>query len=629
MYVIGLTPLKKGVHLDTLSYFSNQTYPHGSILEIPVRNKTIFGIVTHSEEVSAAKTALRAATFSLKKLPVQENAQALSKAYIQTAQELSEYYACSLSEILYAILPPEIRNGVIPLPHAHHTPARTQHTPEVLQADAHERERAYRSLVREAFAHGGSTQIIVPSPMEARHMFEKLSSGIEDRTILCTSTLTPKQKEAAFKQLEDYSKPKLIITTTAYAILERHDITTMLIEHARSQQFNSRTRPYLDLRKVTEIYARYTERRLIFSDLLPRSEEEQKRRDGVLLTHGETPKRLELSGKLEIVHMKPDPNASTVFSLFSDTAIKAIEKTVKEKGKIFLFSARRGLAPVVACIDCGHIFRSPNTGAPYSLVRIKKNDIEERWFVCPTSGHRERAADICPKCSSWRLRERGVGIQAVYDELIRKLKNTPIILFDHTTAGTLKKALFLRDRFYKTKGAVLLGTQMVLPYLTEPVSRSVVVNMDSLYATPTWRLQGENLALLLRLREITSEELYIQTRSKADELLKHAQRGSVELFYNEELELRKTFNYPPFTNFIHLTWQGSDQFTNELEILLKKELGEYQKTFYSAPPSPKNTRICYCLVRIASKDWPKKDLGELLRKLPPSVRIMIDPDKVV
>ncbi len=61
-------------------------------------------------------------------------------------------------------------------------------------------------------------------------------------------------------------------------------------------------------------------------------------------------------------------------------------------------------------MDCAHIFRSPQSGAPYSLVRTYKGDTEERWFVCGASGERVRAADTCSQCGSWRLKERGIGV---------------------------------------------------------------------------------------------------------------------------------------------------------------------------------------------------------------------------
>ena len=96
MFVVAIVPLKRGITIDTLSYFSSVSYAPGTIVTIPVRNTNILGLVTHSEEVSAAKTALRAATFSLRKLPPQDSVYALGEAYIKTAQQLSLFYATSL-----------------------------------------------------------------------------------------------------------------------------------------------------------------------------------------------------------------------------------------------------------------------------------------------------------------------------------------------------------------------------------------------------------------------------------------------------------------------------------------------------------------------------------------------------
>ncbi len=75
MFVITVIPLKRGSTIDSLTYFSSEAYPTGTLLTIPIRNGETLGLVTESKEVSAAKAALRAATFSLRKLPVQSDAQ--------------------------------------------------------------------------------------------------------------------------------------------------------------------------------------------------------------------------------------------------------------------------------------------------------------------------------------------------------------------------------------------------------------------------------------------------------------------------------------------------------------------------------------------------------------------------
>lgn len=629
MFVIEVIPLERGIKAETLSYFSSECYTRGTVLRIPVRSKTILGIAIGVQEVSAAKTALRAATFSLRRLPHQKKTGTLSPACIKTAEELAYMYASSVGAVLYTLLAPEIKSGNIPLPRTHHPETVEQHTPEVLCANKKTRHVAYRSLVREIFAHSGSVLFVVPTTAEADELMHVLSSGIEERTIQLTSTMTKRQLGEAYHALEDFSKSKVIIATTAHSMIERHDITLVVIEHARSSFFTEKTRPYLDRRDVLKVHAQHAGRRLLFADLLVRSEEEHFRRAETYQTFGEPPKRIELPGILERIEMRDKPEGAAPFKLFSTQVIEALLDVQKKKGRAFLFAPRRGLAPVVACLDCGHIFRSPQSGAPYSLVRTVRNGNEERWFVCGVSGHRERAPDVCPECGSWRLRERGIGIQYVYDELVKLILGSPITLFDHTTASTYKKACYLRDVFEKTKGGIMLGTQMALPYLTSPLDASAVVNMDALFATPTWRLQEENLALLLLLREKTNGTVYIQTRTKDDNLLKMAKHASIERFYDEEIELRKTFNYPPFTTFIHLTWQGKQSVSKHIESEIKTVLQDYNPTLYNAPPTPKQKTIHYGLIRIASKDWPAQKLVDALKSLPAQVRIVINPDRII
>lgn len=629
MYVISVVPLKRGIGLDTLSYFGNEAYAKGTILSIPIRNSIVLGLVTDVKEVSTAKTALRAATFSLRKLPPQKNPTLLSDAYINTAHDLSNYYAAPLGTVLYNLLPPDVRSGDIPLPHTHHIAHTESHQPQILATPKRERFVAYRSLVRETFAHSGSVLCVVPSSVEADEIREALLQGIEDRIIMLTSAMTKTQLKKSYEALEDFSKTKLIIATPTHSLIERHDITHVIIEHARSPYFKEHTRPYIDYRDVLRTHSRYTGRKLIFGDMLVRTEEEVLRRNEIYSTFGDSRKRIDLQGELTVVEMAQAGQRDIPFAVFSNTVLEAIKETKKKKGRIFLFAARRGLAPVVSCMDCGYIFRSSESGSPYSLVRTMKNNVEERWFVCGTSGERIRAAETCPVCTSWKLKERGIGIQHVYDELHKIFPDTPTILFDHITARTYKKATFLRDSFYKEKGVILLGTHMALPYLVKNIDLAVVVNMDALLATPTWRLEEENLALLLNLREITAGTVFVQTRAPLTNVLRFAKQGAIEQFYTEELELRKAFNYPPYSTFVHFTWQGTPEVVQKLEATLKELFKDYELSVYQNPTSTSEQPIMYGLIRTKTNEWPDPKLVALMRQVSPVVRVVINPDKIV
>lgn len=630
MFIIEVIPLARGSNLETLSYYSSTAYKSGTLIDVPIRNKSTRALVVNSSTVSTAKTAIRAATFRLKKLANDINPSPLPPLLIQCARELVQQTPATLGAILYALLPEEVKNGEVIL-----DPGLPCHSSDnasevsILTANREERVSTYRSTIREAFAHRGSVLLLVPTSKVAEKMFEALSNGINERVLLLTGNTTTKKRQAAWQGLQDLSQSKLIITTMSHLAIDRPDLTHIIIEEAHSPHYVARTRPYLDAREVAKVLAKLSNRKLLLGDLTPRVEDEYWRRADIYATEAEHPKRLALPGNLRVIKQKDRPTAEEPFRIFSKGLMTALEDTVSSRRQAFLLCGRRGLSPVVACGDCGHVFRCPDSGTPYSLFRTTKDGEEKRWFLSGTSGRRVRAADTCPDCGSWRLRERGIGIQQVYDELLKTLPADRIFLFDHTTANTPRKARQIISGFYDKKGAVLLGTTMALPHIEKPVEIAGITSLDAIRSTPTWKVDEETFSLLLYLRELTRDTLFVQTRQESDDMLVAARTGSLDSFYDSELESREALRYPPFFKFIHLTIQGPVDRLKPLEVELINYLQDFSPTFYSAPDSTPNKFTRYCLIRLPIDKWPNKDLLDKLRQLPPHVRIELDPARIV
>ncbi len=630
MFIVEVIPLKRGSNIESLTYYSSKAYDPGIILDVPVRKSTVSAIVVKNSPVSAARTAVRAATFSLKKLPDQVVTNPLPPSLIETAKALQRLYPAHLGSILYSLLPIEVREGetkvqyTTPVSHADIRPE-----VDILEATKADRLIAYRSKIREVFAHRGSVLFVVPTSAHIDAAVEALSHGIEKRLVVFSPTLTKKKLQAAYASYYDLTNAKLIITTPAHAYLDRHDITHIIVDESRNKHYHSRHRPYLDHREVLKTLAKVTNRTITFGDLLPRAEEEYFRREELYATTTEQPKRINFTAKLQIIQQENIASAEKPFALFSDELTNALATTSKNRGQSFIYAARRGLAPVVVCIDCGHIFRCPDSGTPYSLFKTTHNGEEQRWFLSPVSGKRIHAPDTCTACGSWRLRERGIGIQHIHTELHHLLPECPVILFDHTTATTIKKARVLMAKFYDTRGAILLGTQMALPYIDSPVTTTAITSHDAARAIPSWRAEEEFFSLLLELREKTTETVYVQTRTEPDQLIEHATQGLVEQFYNDELSLRESLSYPPFSTFVLLSWQDTKDGVMVTEEKLATILAAHKPKFYSAPQSLVQKTKRFGLIRVPKIAWPDKSLIDILRNLPPSIKIEINPDRII
>jgi len=631
MHVIVVTPLIRGTALDSLSYFSSVPYSIGSFVQVPIRGKTQSAIVTAVKSAAASKTALKAATFSLRKLPQQPGAAALPSALGQTAQALTEQYPATSGSILYQLLPPDVRNGSRPYPGGGDCAQSEDTTPQLLTARTDERLICYQSLVRTQFARKRSVILVVPTAAYVANCVYNMSSGIKNRVVTLSPLMTKVARTKAYDAIEDTSVAKLIITTPAFAYLVRSDLGAIIVEHSGSSHYVARTRPYLDHREGLKALARACGSMLILGDTVPATEDEHKRREDIYTTYDEPAKRIAFPAPLSIIYQKDKSLPDVPFVLFSEELRRSVERALEGRGRIFLFAARRGLAPVVACIDCSHIFRCPDSGTPYSLLRTYDSaGDEERWFVSGTSGRRVKAADTCPKCGSWRLRERGIGIQQVADEWQALYPDTPVTVIDQTIYKTPKQIHQATNAFFKQQSGVLIGTQVVLPYLQQGLAVSAVVSLDAARSIPTWRADESLFRLLLSLREHSTQEVLVQTRTETDSLLTYATRGAIERFYDDELELRRLVQYPPICTFILLTWAGSAETSNATEELITNTLQDEQIQCYNHPHSTQTKVMRHGLLRLNPEDKQSYQVTlDRLRSLPPYVKIEVNPERIV
>ena len=629
MFVIQVVPLIRGTKIDTLSYYSSVNYAIGTFLAVPIRGKVVNAIVTEVTPVAENKSALKSASFTLRKLPEQKPESVVPSNITATAEKLTTVYPSSIGAILYQLLPPDVRTGDYKYPLVSSLIHNEDTLPQLLTAGVKDRYVSYRSHIRSVLARRGSVVFVVPTSADIDYAVANLSHGIEDRLVVFSPAQGKTERRKAYAAYEDTSLAKLIITTPSHAYLDRVDLLSVVIERSASDFYRGQQRPYLDHRTTLAIYAKQTGRSLLLGDILPRTEDEYRRRNDLYNTYNEETKRLAFSSPLTVIEQKDKSTPETPFALFSKELKSRMQNVLEGKGRVFLYGARRGIAPVVTCIDCGHIFRCPDSQTPYSLIKtISKTGNEERWFVSGTSGKKIRAADTCPDCGGWRLRPR--GIQFVHEEATNLFPNHRVFLLDHITASTRKRAEKIMEEFYECKAAVLVGTQMALPYLTmKGVDLSAVVSLDATRSNPTWRADENVFRLLLELRELSEQEVLVQTRTTPDSVLLSATHGSLEVFYNEEIELREMLKYPPFSVFVLLSWTGEKTVVQEVEAMIKKGTAPYEASYYSNPSSTDSKILRHALFRIPAADKNKHLFIETLKSLPPFIRIEIDPARIV
>jgi primosomal protein N' (replication factor Y) len=251
-------------------------------------------------------------------------------------------------------------------------------------------------------------------------------------------------------------------------------------------------------------------------------------------------------------------------------------------------------------------------------------------FISHRSGAILPGETSCKVCGGWNLVTLGIGVDRVHEELKREFPDVPVILFTKDTAPTHKTAKKLMQEFFNASGAILVGTERMLPYLTEPIELVAVASIDSMLSLPAWRAHEQALSILFYLRERAIHRLIIETRKPDNEVMKTISSGNPADFYRADVGEREEFSYPPFSVFIGLTSVGTRVSVEKTRLLISETFKESDLVGpLPAEAVGKNEWKISAVIRVPRSGWPDAILSEKLKSLPPDIAIVIDPDQIV
>jgi primosomal protein N' (replication factor Y) len=331
------------------------------------------------------------------------------------------------------------------------------------------------------------------------------------------------------------------------------------------------------------------------------------------------------------------------FTVIGKDIRKVIDEAITNNKSVFLFSVRKGLAPITVCNDCGHTLLCPTCSAPivlYGSRQITANkNTTPRIFMCNKCGLKEKTEVSCPNCASWNLTPLGIGTDRVHEEIRNLYPKIKIIQIDKENTPTTKEAKDAIVEFKKNPGSILIGTEMAFSYLEDQVDYSAVISLDGLLGIPSFNITQKILHIIDKLFSITLSNIIIQTRMPENKILQHIINGNVLPLYREDLKERETFGYPPFLRLIKITFEGTTPETQKARNYIESKLGDYDPQIFSAFISKiKGKYITNTVIKVDPRIWAlpineKKVVNESLylnlSNLPPSFSINVDPEDLL
>lgn len=672
MYVITVAPIKRGTPLDELSYFTGEDIPSGALVTVPLRGRQTPALVIRSIPAESAKSEIKRAEFTLKKLRSIHAKHFFRKEFIDTCRTTANYYATTTGSVIHSTFPNALilsKRITLP-PQETEKPKRPAYAGAlagrrsekyIFQAEEGERRAAYKSHIREVFARNASCYFILPSIQDIEHTYAGLEKGIKEYTFVIHSGLSKKELERRWEKIITMEHPVLIIGTPLFLAVPRYDIESIILDRESAGAYALQGRPFIDLRYFTETFATAIGADIILGDLFLRTETLYRKERGELEALQRPKYRLSSGATQTIVDMRRsgEQPATGKVAICSAELVDILE-SVRAKGThCFILGVRRGFAPMTVCGDCGTVVSCIRCSAPMVLHRksqfpvsslqflenTKKRAVPKElktsnWqlatetspntFLCHRCGFEKDTELLCSHCGGWRLTPLGIGITQAEEAIKRRFPDAHIFRIDRDVIKNHAEAQTIVGKFYQTPGSILIGTEMAIPYLTTPLAAVAILSVNSLLTMPDFRMGERVFRLLIILREKAREHFLIQTRDPNIPLFALATEGNIGEFLRNELEVRRRLSYPPFSTLLKFTYEGKREGGVAAMNEIEKTFGAYHPvTFPSFIARVKGKYRMNALLKIPENDWPNTELIQLIRALSPEIEVRVNPESVI
>ena len=245
--------------------------------------------------------------------------------------------------------------------------------------------------------------------------------------------------------------------------------------------------------------------------------------------------------------------------LFSGYLIRKIQECLDEKKQVILLMNRLGFSTKLQCQACGEIITCPNCSVPL-VFHKKSNSLKCHWCE-----YEKKVSDVCDKCGAVNLKYSGTGTERV-EEIVQKIfPKARIMRFDSENLKHKNAHSDVLNMFEKGEIDILIGTQMSAKGLdNENVTLVGVVNSDNSFVFPDFRSTERGFQLLTQVagragRGKFGGSVIFQTYNPEFSAILSAKEQNYNKFYDEEIQLRREFNYPPFSQVIRFIITGKDE----------------------------------------------------------------------
>ena len=562
----------------------------GTRVTVPLMKKEVRGVVLreHTEPIDTA--------WAEKIRPVLEildTAPVVSKEQLDLWQWMSDYYMCTLGEVMAAALPggldkrltnpPKRRRTVIapytgPIEPAHElSPAQKKSVDSIETfwtsgkdivllhgVTSSGKTDIYIHLIQDQLAAGKNVLYLVPEIALTTQLTSRLQCIFGDRLIVYHSRLTDAEREERYKQITNQKSQIInhqssitnnfvLLGARSSVFLPLSDIGLVIVDEEHDASYKqAEPNPRYHARAAAIVLARMHRARVLLGSATPAVESYYLAKKGTygLVTLTERFGGVELPD-ITLIDLKRQYERKEMYGHFSDPLVDRIRQCLADHKQVILFQNRRGYAPQIQCVACGQPPRCVQCDVPMTYHK------RERELRCHYCGYHMPVPEVCPSCGG-EMKMIGFGTERIEDEIQTLFPEARVLRMDLDTTRNKSAYQDIINAFSRHECDILVGTQMITKGLHfDDVRLVAVLNADPLFNQPDFRAYERAYQMLEQVagragRKGTKGEVWIQTFDPSNAVLEMVRQHDYQALYNQQVSERETFKYPPFHRIIRV-----------------------------------------------------------------------------
>ncbi len=406
----------------------------------------------------------------------------------------------------------------------------------------------YLRAIAAALELGRGAVWLVPEIALTPVFARQLRRQFGERAAVLHSALSEGERARAWDRVRA-GEARVVIGPRSAAFAPVADPGLFVVDEEHDSSYKQRENPRYDAREVVAIRAKANGAALAMGSATPSMEAYHAARVGRMaslrLTQRVESRPLPEVFIVDLRREKAAPEEKGV-PLFSAALAGRLREVFSRGEQAILLQPRRGFAPFLLCRDCGFDFRCSRC----SVSRTVHD--HGRRLVCHYCGERVPRPARCPECGGSLLEAIGAGTERVAERFAQIFPGVPWAILDRDAARR-RGVEAVVDDVLSGRARCLIGTQMVAKGHDFPNVTAVgVLSADSILNFPDFRSAEKTFQLLSQVagragRGDVPGTVHVQTFHPDHPSIRRAAAHDVDGFAAHELEFRRAFFYPPFS----------------------------------------------------------------------------------